>query len=124
MKKAIITAMTILGLTTIAQAKEINLGCETIRAKGTPFQWDLYLNTDKMTGTKSDVKNRGDLAIQSDAYVLVMRTDKFGGFQRIDINRADLSVNEHIVIDIGIGDPIKSDFQGKCVVKQSPKNQI
>ena len=44
----------LIGFSATAQAKEINLGCESTRVEGAIKNWDLYLNTEKMTGTKSD----------------------------------------------------------------------
>ena len=126
MKKLMIMIAILIGFSATAQAKEINLGCETTRVEGKKANFDLYLNTEKMTGTKSDVDYRGKLAVQSDAYVLVISVPNNTGdleIRRVQINRADLSVVESFKMEIA-GMEINRAFEGSCVIKEAPKNQI
>jgi len=126
MKKLMIMIAILIGFSATAQAKEINLGCEVTRVEGKKFNFDLYLNTEKMTGTHSDEDYRGKLAVQSDAYVLVISTPRSSGdlnIKRVEINRADLSVIESFKMKIA-GMEINRAFEGSCVIKEAPKNQI
>ena len=122
MKKLIILIAVL--FTVSAQAKELNLSCET---KGT--QWNLYLNTADMTGTRSDENTRGKMGIQSSSYTLVISKGTEAvpiDIVKTVISRTDLSVTEEIMIDMGISGmkPINKVFTGKCIVKQAPENKI
>ena len=126
MKKLMIMIAILIGFSATAQAKEINLGCESTRVDGAVKNWDLYLNTEKMTGTKSDEEYRGKLAVQSDAYVLVINIPNTTGdinIRRVQINRADLSVVETFEMTVA-GMALNKVFKGNCVIKKAPENQI
>ena len=124
MKKLLTTVAILVGLSVTVQAKEINLGCET---KGK--QWNLYLNTVDMTGTRSDQNQRGKMGIQSSSYTLVISKGTEAvpvDIIKTVINRSDLSVTEEIVVDMGIPGmkPINKVFAGKCQIKEAPNNKI
>ena len=126
MKKLMIMIAIVIGFSATAQAKEINLGCETERVEGKKTNFDLYLNTEKMTGTKSDEDYRGQLAVESGAYVLVISVPNSSGeldIRRVEINRADLSVIESLKMELA-GMMISKTYKGSCVIKEAPKNQI
>ena len=124
MKKLMIMIAIVIGFSATAQAKEINLGCET-----NGEQWNLYLNTVDMTGTRSDENVRGKMGIRSSSYTLVISKGTEAvpvDIVKTVISRTDLSVTEEIVIDMGIAgmEPINKVFTGKCQIKEAPKNQI
>jgi heat shock protein HslJ len=124
MKKLIIMIAIVIGFSATAQAKEINLGCET-----NGKQWNLYLNTVDMTGTRSDENRRGKMGIQSSSYTLVINKGTEAipvDILKTVIDRSDLSVTEEILVDMNISGmaPINKVFTGKCQIKEAPKNQI
>ena len=124
MKKLMIMIAILIGFSATVQAKEINLGCET-----NGEQWNLYLNTVDMTGTRSDENVRGKMGIQSSSYTLVISKGTEAvpvDIVKTVISRTDLSVTEEIVIDMVIAGmaPINKVFTGKCKIKEAPKNQI
>ncbi len=114
--------------TTTAQAKEINLTCDVKRVDGKTAQYDLYLNTTEMTGTRSDADYKGVVDIQSDAYSLLINssTDAVSDIQKTVIDRTNLAVVERRIIDFGVEgiEPKQMVWSGKCQIKEAPKNQI
>ena len=128
MKKLMIMIAILMGVSTVAQAKEINLGCDVKRVDGKKNQYDLYLNTSEMTGTRSDEEYKGVVSIQSDSYSLVIDSSTTGVTSIIKtvIDRTNLAVVERHFIDFKVEgiEPKNLVYSGKCQIKEAPKNQI
>ena len=107
-------------------AKEINLECKTKRVEGNEFVWDLYLDLDKNSGTKTsrvhDEFTAGKLIVTADTYVLRTANDIY--VENTVLSRVDLSVREDLEFSDQFSSIPDKKFYGSCKVVENPKVKI
>ena len=87
MKKILLTILAITTLSTVSQAKEINLECEYTGVKGSSMISEITIDT--IAKQMSDWSGTGLLIITGDSYSTSIST--LLGITEIKINRSDLS---------------------------------